>query len=100
MAGMEYLEAPQEVKDDLAALLQGSEDRYSDLQLHFLLRLNHLLRLRRQQHGQLNAGGLRLLDRAIFSTYRDCARAGVSAEAEKVVQFVGSQSPGRRSSDN
>jgi len=100
MAGMEYLEAPQEIRDDLAALLQGSEDRYSHLQLHFLRRLDHLLRLRQQQRSQLNAGGLRLLDRAIFSTYRDCATAGVSVEAEKLIQFVGSQSAGRRSSDN
>jgi hypothetical protein len=89
-AGMEYLGAQHEVRDDSAALLQGAEDRYSRLQLHFLRRLNRLLRLRQQQRDQLKPEGLRLLDRAIFATYRDCGTAGVSAEAQKVVQSVGS----------
>lgn len=88
---MEYLGAQHEVRDDLAALLEGSEDRYSSLQLHFLRRLNHLLCLRQQQRAQLKPAGLRLLDRVIFATYRDCTATGVSAEAEKVVQSVGSR---------
>ena len=87
---MEYLGAQHEVRDDLAALLEGTEDRYSSLQLHFLRRLNRMLRLRQQQRTQLKPEGLRLLDRAIFAAYRDCAAAGLSAEAEKVVQLVGS----------
>jgi hypothetical protein len=86
---MEYLGAQHEVKDDLAALLEGAEDRYSSLQLHFLRRLNHLLCLRQQQKAQLKPSGLRVLDRAIFATYRDCTAEGISAEAEKVVQSVG-----------
>jgi hypothetical protein len=88
---MEYLGAQYEVRDDLPALLEGTEDRYSSLQLHFLRRLNRLLRLRQQQRTQLRPEGLRLLDRAIFATYRDCAAAGLSAEAQRVVQFVGSR---------
>jgi hypothetical protein len=91
-AGMEYLGAQHEVRDDLAALLEGTEDRYSDVQLHFLRRLNRLLCLRQQQRAQLKPQGLRLLDRAIFATYRDCSAAGVSAEAQEVVQSVGSHS--------
>jgi hypothetical protein len=98
-AGMEYLGAQHQVRDDLAALLQGTEDRYSSLQLHFLRRLNGLLRLRQQQRAQLKPHGLRLLDRAIFATYRDCAAAGVSAEAQEVLQTVGSRTSAE-SSDN
>jgi hypothetical protein len=90
-AGMEYLHAQHDVRDDLAALLEGAEDRYSSLQLHFLRRLNYLLRLRQQQKAQLKPAGLRLLDRAIFATYRDCTAQGISAEAEKVIQSVGSR---------
>ena len=90
-AGMEYLGAQHEIRDDLAALLEGTEDRYSSLQLHFLRRLNRLLRLRQQQRAQLKPAGLRLLDGAIFATYRDCAAAGLSAEARKVVQSIGSR---------
>jgi len=88
---MEYLGAQHEVRDDLAVLLEGAEDRYSSLQLHFLRRLNHLLCLRQQQRAQLKPVGLRLLDRAIFAAYRDCTAEGVSAEAEKVVQSLGSR---------
>jgi len=88
-ASMEHLGAQHEVRDDLAALLEGTEDRYSSLQLHFLRRLNGLLRLRQQQRAQLKPAGLRLLDRAIFATYRDCAATGVSAKAQEVVQSMG-----------
>jgi hypothetical protein len=87
-AAMEYLGAQHEVRDDLTALLEGAEDRYSSLQLHFLRRLNHLLCLRQQQRAHLKPAGLRLLDRAIFATYRDCTTQGVSTEAAKVVQSL------------
>ncbi len=90
-ASMEYLGARHEVKDDLAALLEGAEDRYSSLQLYFLRRLNSLLSLRQQQRAQLKPEGLRFLDRAIFATYRDCSATGVLAEAQKVVQSVESR---------
>jgi hypothetical protein len=92
-ASMEYLSARHEVRDDLAALLEGAEDRYSSLQLHFLRRLNYLLCLRQQQRTHLKPAGLRLLDRAIFATYRDCTAQGVLAEAEKVLQSLGSRTP-------
>jgi len=95
-ANMEHLGSQHEVRDDLAALLEGTEDRYSSLQLHFLRRLNRLLRLRDQQRIQLKPQGLRLLDRAIFAAYRDCAATGVLAEAQEVLQSVGS----RTSTDN
>jgi hypothetical protein len=70
---MEYVDTPPEVKGE-EIVLKGSEDRYSKLQIYFLRRLNYLLRLRQQQraHGS-DSVTLRLLDRAIFASYRDCA---------------------------
>jgi hypothetical protein len=84
---MEYVDTPPEVKGDEAVILKGSEDRYSKLQIYFLRRLNYLLRLRQQQrtHG-VDSVTLRLLDRAIFASYRDCAAAGVTADAQRVIQ--------------
>jgi len=84
---MEYVHTPPEVKGEEPAVLKGSEDRYSKLQLYFLRRLNYLLRLRQQRraHG-MDATTLRLLDRAIFAAYRDCAAAGVTADAQRVIE--------------
>jgi hypothetical protein len=97
---MEYLGTPPEVKDQLAAILEGSEDRYSKLQLYFLRRLNYLLRLRQQRGREMDSASLRLLDRAIFSTYRDCAATGVTADAQKVIQTVASPSSTERTRKN
>jgi hypothetical protein len=47
--------------------------------MHYLRRLNRLLRLRADQRGLLNEEGARLIDRAIYSTY--C----VTAEAQKLL---------------
>jgi hypothetical protein len=84
---MEYVDTPPEVIGEEAVILKGSEDRYSKLQIYFLRRLNYLLRLRQQQrtHG-VDRVTLRLLDRAIFASYRDCAAAGVTADAQRVIQ--------------
>jgi len=62
-----------------------SESPYSPLQLHFLRRLNRLLRLRADQTGQLNEDGTRLIDRAIYSTYCDAVDLGVAEEAQKLL---------------
>jgi hypothetical protein len=97
---MEYLGTPQEVKDELVAILEGSEDRYSKLQLYFLRRLNYLLRLRRQRGREMDSTSLRFLDRAIFSTYRDCAATGVTADAQKVIQTIASPSSTERTRKN
>ncbi len=66
-----------------------SESTYSPLQLHYLRRLNRLLRLRADQARQLNGEGLRLIDRAIYSTYCDAVDLGVPAEAQALVQRIG-----------
>ena len=98
---MEYVDTPPEVRGE-EIVLKGSEDRYSKLQIYFLRRLNYLLRLRQQKraHGS-DSVTLRLLDRAIFASYRDCAAAGVTADAQKVIQTaVSSPSPSDRTRKN
>jgi hypothetical protein len=65
--------------------IKESESSYSPLQLYFLRRLNHLLRLRQKSTGSVNDAGLRLIDRAIYSTYCDAVDLGVTAEAQKLL---------------
>jgi hypothetical protein len=64
----------------------GGSGTLSPLQMHYLRRLNRLLRLRADQRGLLNEEGARLIDRAIYSTYCDAADLGVTAEAQKLLQ--------------
>jgi len=71
--------------EDLLASVTGSENSLSPLQLHFLRRLSRLLRLRSDQSGQLNEDGLRLIDRAIYSSYCDAVDVGAAAEAQKLL---------------
>lgn len=59
---------------------------FSPLQTHFLKRLRRVLRLRKDQAGKLNEGGLRLIDRAIYTTYCDAADCGVTVEAQQLLQ--------------
>ena len=47
----------------------------------FLGRLQRLIRLRHEFRGDLNLLGLRLLDRAIDATYRDCIDYGAADAA-------------------
>jgi hypothetical protein len=51
----------------------------------FVSRLERLLRMRKDYHEDLNPVGLRLMDRAIDSTYRDCVEYGAGAEARAVM---------------
>lgn len=62
-----------------------SESSLSPLQLHFLQRLDRLLHLRNEQAGQLNDDGLRLIDRAIYSTYRDTVDLGIGTDAKELL---------------
>jgi hypothetical protein len=71
--------------EEMLSPIKESEYAYSPLQLHFLRRLNRLLRLRGNQRGQLNEDGVRLIDRAIYSTYCDAVDLGVTAEAQKLL---------------
>lgn len=66
--------------------LEPGRSPFSPLQTHFLKRLRRLLRLRKEQAGKLNEGGLRLIDRAIYTTYCDAADCGVTEQAQQLLQ--------------
>src|SRR3990172_6573765 len=65
---MKDIEESKGGMDEMVSPLTESEASYSPLQLHFLRRLNRLLRLRQEQSAELNGEGVRLIDRAIYST--------------------------------
>ena len=71
--------------EDMLSPIKESDSSYSPLQLHFLRRLNRLLRLRAEQAVQLNNDGVRLIDRAIYSTYCDAVDLSVAGEAQKLL---------------
>jgi hypothetical protein len=82
---MEFAREPLELsawQDDL----RDDEDDLSALQNAYLGRLRRLLRLRTDHHEDLNEQGLWLLDRSIFTTYRDCAELGVGFVAQGIVR--------------
>lgn len=62
-----------------------TEGSLSPLQRHFLGQLGRMLRLRAEQAGQLNEEGVRLIDRAIYSTYCDAVDLGVPEEAQRLL---------------
>lgn len=66
--------------------LLENEAECSPLQLHFLRRLNRLLRLRNEQGRELNGEGVRLIDRAIYSTYCDASDVGAAEEAQNLLR--------------
>jgi hypothetical protein len=51
----------------------------------FIRRLERLMRLRRDYLEDLNPLGLRLLDRALYATYRDCLDYGAAREAKEIM---------------
>jgi hypothetical protein len=80
--------AGETIEGTLHDFLIDSEESYSVLQVFFLRRLSRLLHLRYQQAGELNTEGVRLLDRAIFSTYCDAVDLDVGSEAQKIVSHL------------
>lgn len=52
----------------------------------FVRRLERLIRLRREYSEDLNPLGLRLLDRAIHSTYKDCLDYGAAGEVKEIIK--------------
>ena len=58
-----------------------------------LKRLERLVRLRHEYREDLNPVGLRLMDRAIYSTYQDCVDYGVADRARQLM--AGQPLPGR-----
>ncbi len=58
------------------------------LQRFFLARLRHLVALRRERGTRLETGGsdLRLLDKAVYSTFCDCLDLDARDEARAIVR--------------
>jgi hypothetical protein len=80
---MEFAREPVEMnawQDELR-----DEDDLSSLQNAYLRRLRRLLRLRTDHHEDLNDQGLWLLDRSIFTSYRDCVDLGVGFVAQGII---------------
>lgn len=67
---------------------------YSPTQLHFLMRLSHLQRLRRESVNLFEATSwqMRLVNKALYSTYRDCEDLGLGEEA-KLLMAQQTQTP-------
>lgn len=86
---MEFAREPVELsalQDDLEG-----EDDLSTLQTAYLRRLRRLLRLRTDHHEDLNEQGLWLLDRSIFTTYRDCLELGMGFVAQGIIRRLSAQ---------
>lgn len=60
---------------------------YSPTQLFFLMRLSYLQRQRRECVNVLDTDDwrMRLLNKALYSTFQDCGREGVGDEAKLLV---------------
>jgi hypothetical protein len=52
----------------------------------FLLRIRRLTWLRQSCAGQLDDSVLKILDKAIYSTYCDCVELGVGEEARSLLK--------------
>ena len=86
---LEFAREPAELsacQDDLR-----DEDALSALQSAYLKRLRRLLRLRTDHHEDLNEQGLWLLDRSIFTTYRDCLELGMGFVAQGIIRRLSAQ---------
>ena len=59
----------------------------------FVSRLERLIRLRREYREDLNPLGIRLLDRAIYATYRDCCEYGAEEPAKYWLSNLPAQTP-------
>lgn len=92
---MKDIEQSKGGMDEMVSPLTENEASYSPIQLHFLRRLHRLLRLRQDQGQELNGEGVRLIDRAIYSTYCDACDVGVAEEAQRVLRRLPAASPGR-----
>jgi hypothetical protein len=83
-------------KESLLGLAEGGVSdglkSYTPTQLFFLMRLSYLQRQRRECVNVLDGNDwrMRLLNKALYSTYQDCVSAGVSGEAKLL---LGQHSP-------
>ena len=83
-------------KESLLGLAEGGANSglksYSPTQLFFLMRLSYLQRQRRECVNVLDTNDwrMRLLNKALYSTFQDCQAAGVGEEAKLL---LGQQQP-------
>jgi hypothetical protein len=77
----------ESVLDNLPQAGRGGLKSYSPLQLFFLWRLSYLQKQRREFTNVLEASDwrMRALNKALYSTYRDCVEAGVGDEAKLLI---------------
>ena len=71
----------------------SSTDKYSSLQLFFLLRLARLLRLKRQYSAMPHTEKylLEMINKAMYSTFLDCCALGIGNDARELVEHNSSQ---------
>jgi len=60
--------------------------RYSVVQRFFLIRLERMVELRRSPEARTETWQSTLIDRAIYSTFRDCVALGLADEARTVLR--------------
>ena len=80
----------EQSREPVAGLPQGTTSKprsYEPIQLFFLMRLSWLQRQRRECTNVLdpNDWRMRLLNKALYSTYQDCVREGVGEEAKALL---------------
>ncbi len=66
----------------------GSVRGYTPLQTLFLLRIRSLVGKRQQYAGRIDPGDwrIKLLDKALYSTYCDCADLGIGQECQTILR--------------
>ncbi len=69
----------------------------ADLKEFYISRLERLIRLRRDFERDLNSLGVRLLDRSIYATFRDCVDSGGSRKARVLMDGLRAALEGRGS---
>ena len=76
-------------KEDSQALSQGpglAGEPNGRLVAHFLGRLRQLVELKRASEKTLSKDGNRLVDKVIYSTFRDCQQLGFGEEAMQLLR--------------
>jgi len=82
------MQAPDTSGAASRAQMGSSLRGYTPMQTLFLLRLQSLIGKRQQHVGRLDAGDwrMRLLDKALYSTYLDCVALGIGDEARALLR--------------
>jgi hypothetical protein len=60
-----------------------------DLPDLFLGRLRRLASIRSERREEFNSEGLAMIDRSLFSTFRDCQRVGADKAAREILHDAG-----------